>query len=1096
MRILKLGVYYPAYLEQFYGARPGLERQDHATQHAALLEDAFGSSYFWTSALRNLGHDTTDLVLNAEPLQRAWAREHHLPWPGDDWPFAVSLEQVKAFRPDVLLVADYSTVTYAFLRQLQNECPSIRLTVIWCGAPYRDGEVFRACDVVLSCVPELVDDFRAQGHRAVHMNHAFEPRVLESLPAVPEPSVDFSFLGSLVLAGSFHRQRARILEALVRETNLRIWSDVSRPSLRRRAGQRARILAFDAAEKARRLGIPQQVLAPIPLIGRASRWAARPESIRTHGPRIVERAQKPLYGLAMFQQLRDSRVTLNTHIEISRQSASNMRMFEATGVGTCLLTDWKERLPDLFEPDAEVVTYSSAEECVEKVRYLLAHESERASIAAAGQRRTLRDHTFAHRAAQLDAILAEALSGNAKRSTHTEPRGAAPAIDLPPSDTAGPLRVMARKIRQALRGRGRSSASFEEVERVERQFYLDTVRDGMIVFDVGAHVGELTLLFSRCAGSGRVHAFEAGRSSFERLSAACRASGRDNVPAASPRGLRSGGGDRAACVRRRAPRLEHAGAAPARDLRHRREAGRHRARPGHHVGSLLRDAPRRAHRSAQDRRRGSRAAGAPGRATIAGRATHPLSDVRVRADHVRHGQHARSDRGTARRQRLHDPQHSGRRRRVSGPRECPDRAVRDACGHTNATGMIPLVPTPTADHACPHCEVMLDVRGGYIPGMRNLARLHCSRCGREFYGDLRSGQAFFTPQLLERATGIVHDPHGVPWFSAWLRESYANRVEMSREWRVVEHRAVTRPVVFLNCLDTLYGHVLLKLLNAQALLERPDLDLIVMVPATFAWLVPDGAAQVWLVDLPLKQGTEWNDGLAKEIARRLDSFPEVWLSVAHSHPRWEDFAIERFTRVLPFPLAQWAERAQQPVITFLWRDDRTWPSGGVAALTARARSKVSAQVRQVKRFWKALQRELSDVDFAVAGLGKAGGLPPSVRDLRRPSLDDATERAWCERYAASHLVIGVHGSNMLLPSAHAGGVIELLPRDRWGNYLQDLLLRPTSTRELLFRTRIVAESTAPEEVALMATQIVRGVPRFRELMGEEKLSRCAASAAS
>jgi len=393
--------------------------------------------------------------------------------------------------------------------------------------------------------------------------------------------------------------------------------------------------------------------------------------------------------------------------------------------------------------------------------------------------------------------------------------------------------------------------------------------------------------------------------------------------------------------------------------------------------------------------------------------------------------------------------------------------------------MIPLLPVPAADHVCPHCNATLEVRGWSIPGMRNLAQLHCVRCVRDFYGDLRSGQAFFTPQLLDAASGVVHDPHGVPWFAEWLQESYAHRVATSRELRVVEHRVVTRPVVFLNCLDTLYGHVLLKLLNAQSLIDRGEVDLIVMVPATFAWLVPDGAAQVWLVDWPLQQGTQWNDGLAHEIAIRLRAFADVRLSIAHSHPRSEDYDIERFTRVTPFPIAAWERSAARPVVTFIWRDDRRWtPAGRLAARVPRA------QHRQIARLANSLQRVLPNVDFAVVGLGKAEGFGSSVRDLRRTSLDDEAERAWCERYAASHVVIGIHGSNMLLPSAHAGAVIELLPRDRWGNYLQDLLLRPTSARDLLFRVRIVPEHTTPEEVAGLAAQIIEGVPRFRELMGE------------
>ncbi len=74
------------------------------------------------------------------------------------------------------------------------------------------------------------------------------------------------------------------------------------------------------------------------------------------------------------------------------------------------------------------------------------------------------------------------------------------------------------------------AASFAEVERAERIFYLEYLRDGMTVFDVGANVGELTLLFSRFVGEGgRVHAFEPSGAGFERLTAICRAASLRNV---------------------------------------------------------------------------------------------------------------------------------------------------------------------------------------------------------------------------------------------------------------------------------------------------------------------------------------------------------------------------------------------------------------------------------------------------------------------------------------------------------------------------------------------------------------------------------------
>lgn len=76
----------------------------------------------------------------------------------------------------------------------------------------------------------------------------------------------------------------------------------------------------------------------------------------------------------------------------------------------------------------------------------------------------------------------------------------------------------------------RAPASFTEVERAERIFYLETLREGMTVFDVGANVGELTLLFSRFVGaSGSVHAFEPCGQAFGRLETVCGAASLRNV---------------------------------------------------------------------------------------------------------------------------------------------------------------------------------------------------------------------------------------------------------------------------------------------------------------------------------------------------------------------------------------------------------------------------------------------------------------------------------------------------------------------------------------------------------------------------------------
>lgn len=73
-------------------------------------------------------------------------------------------------------------------------------------------------------------------------------------------------------------------------------------------------------------------------------------------------------------------------------------------------------------------------------------------------------------------------------------------------------------------------ASFAEVERAERIFYLNYLRENMTVFDVGAYVGDFTMLFSRAVGSaGAVHSFEPLSSSFNRLAKICEAAMMRNV---------------------------------------------------------------------------------------------------------------------------------------------------------------------------------------------------------------------------------------------------------------------------------------------------------------------------------------------------------------------------------------------------------------------------------------------------------------------------------------------------------------------------------------------------------------------------------------
>ena len=99
-----------------------------------------------------------------------------------------------------------------------------------------------------------------------------------------------------------------------------------------------------------------------------------------------------------------------TVLNISRESmASNgfspaTRVFEAAGAGACLITDEWEGIDEVLEPGREVLVACDGAHVAELLEGL---DRERAAaIGAAARTRVLAKHTYAHRAAQVEEILA------------------------------------------------------------------------------------------------------------------------------------------------------------------------------------------------------------------------------------------------------------------------------------------------------------------------------------------------------------------------------------------------------------------------------------------------------------------------------------------------------------------------------------------------------------------------------------------------------------------------------------------------------------------------------------------------------------------
>ena len=79
------------------------------------------------------------------------------------------------------------------------------------------------------------------------------------------------------------------------------------------------------------------------------------------------------------------------------------RVFEAAGCACCVVTDAWAGVDAFFEPDAEILVASSAEEIVGHLRTISPEAA--AAIGQAARGRVLRDHDYASRAALLEQVL-------------------------------------------------------------------------------------------------------------------------------------------------------------------------------------------------------------------------------------------------------------------------------------------------------------------------------------------------------------------------------------------------------------------------------------------------------------------------------------------------------------------------------------------------------------------------------------------------------------------------------------------------------------------------------------------------------------------
>lgn len=433
-RILRLGgIHYQNLVQSFLNKHPGFEEKTYNEQVKILIQESpILSSDAFVHAFRQLGQEASEFVIDFEIIQKQWAKENGILLTKEGWMSEIILAEIEFYRPDVIYIQSNTfNIPGIIIKNnpnknlaeiIKEKFPFVRLIVMFSGYPC-GAERIKGVDILFACTPSLVALYRKMGMDTSLLYHSFDESIINKLNG-RDKQYGVTFVGSSRAPES----RYWALSQLMEETNLEMWlyedgqaykklhiSSYGKQLVKQFIKKSFSVLNANALKKLTDSSfLPQILKNPLTEIIRDAYFSEinhnrntpiRKLSTQSLQEMYPERCHASVMGMDMYNVLHLSTLTFNKHADMAWGDVGNMRLFEATGVGTCLLTDAGNNMEDLFEADKEVVTYTSIDEAVEKAKYLMEHKDVAAEIAKAGQKRTLKDHTTKARCQQIDEVI-------------------------------------------------------------------------------------------------------------------------------------------------------------------------------------------------------------------------------------------------------------------------------------------------------------------------------------------------------------------------------------------------------------------------------------------------------------------------------------------------------------------------------------------------------------------------------------------------------------------------------------------------------------------------------------------------------------------
>jgi len=376
----------------------------------------------WAKVMSDQGFEVFETIYNDAQLNGRWALENncvHLLRNPNAY-FEILKQQVQVFQPDIIFI--YAGGFFYINRKMRTQLRKIKKDVIFSGfwgdelssdKNYKDE--FSDIEIIFTSSSIYTNHMKIAGINAITLGNCFD-EFAEYRDASNIKINDVIFCGTSGYAYPDHIKRYEMLKELLGRTKLKIWGyEPSNPYgkkiqvkatitkimsyfpvqllsqfVMRVIPKKFNVLVTNAMlSRVFKIGVVELILSDI-FRTKNSLYFIRKKPLKKL---FKGRLKKPIIrGSKYLELLSSSKIVLNIHRD-ELADIGNIRCFEATGVGSCLLTNHREGMAEFFDVNNEIVTFETVEECIEKIDFLLSNPLELKRISENGKKATLKKHT-------------------------------------------------------------------------------------------------------------------------------------------------------------------------------------------------------------------------------------------------------------------------------------------------------------------------------------------------------------------------------------------------------------------------------------------------------------------------------------------------------------------------------------------------------------------------------------------------------------------------------------------------------------------------------------------------------------------------------